>query len=222
MTKSMPKPKTPARASRGGRPSAEEAARIEDRILDAARSLFFKEGYGAFSIETLAREARISKRTFYTRFKGKPDLFRKVVHKLIADLHTPQAANVMTTGSFEIIMHNLADMMLRAGLSKNILSLNRLLLAEAERFPELARAMDEEGTRARAIAGIGALLEKEAKAKGIKLEDPAFAAEQFIVMIISAPQRRALGLGKPFTERELKDWAPRAVKLFLSGFYAKK
>jgi TetR/AcrR family transcriptional regulator, mexJK operon transcriptional repressor len=213
--------KTPARKGRGGRPSATDAAQIENRILDAARDLFFEEGYGAFSIETLARVARISKRTFYTRFKDKRDLFRAVVHRLIENLRSPNSANALEGKNFEAVLQGAAEMMLRAALSKHIIALQRLLLAEATRFPELARAMDQEGARAEAISRIGALLQREAKAKGYKLDDPAFAAEQFIVLVISAPQRRAMGLGKPFSERELKEWPAKAVALFLKGLWGK-
>ncbi len=61
------KPAAPVRR-RGGRPSRDEAARLSDRILDAATDLFFQRGYGATSIEAVARSARISKRTFYHRY----------------------------------------------------------------------------------------------------------------------------------------------------------
>ncbi|HVY13502.1 MAG TPA: TetR/AcrR family transcriptional regulator [Alphaproteobacteria bacterium] len=215
----LPSPKAPARKGRGGRPSAGDAAKIESRILDAARDLFFEQGYGAFSIETLAQRAHISKRTFYARFKDKADVFRAVVHRLIEALRPPKGAAPPEEKNLEAALQNVATLMLRASLSRHIISLQRLLLGEATRFPELARAMDDEGARAEAISHISALLQREARQKGYRLEDPAFAAEQFIVLTISAPQRRAMGLGKPFTERELKDWPEKAVRLFLNGLW---
>jgi hypothetical protein len=36
-------------------------------------------------------------------------------------------------------------------------------------------------------------------------------------MVITLPQRRALGLGKPLTEGELDQWADDCVNLFLNG-----
>src|ERR1700739_3142243 len=59
---------------RGGRPSREEAGQLQIRILDAATELLLSEGYGATSIEAVARRARVSKRTFYHRFMDKPAL----------------------------------------------------------------------------------------------------------------------------------------------------
>jgi AcrR family transcriptional regulator len=67
----------------GGRPSRLESAQLSDRILDVATALFLGEGYGATSIEAIARRARISKRTFYHRFRGKEVLFETVLRRLI-------------------------------------------------------------------------------------------------------------------------------------------
>src|SRR5258708_14891475 len=58
----------------GGRPSRLESARLSDRILDVATTLFLGDGFGATSIEAVARRAGISKRTFYHRFPGKEGL----------------------------------------------------------------------------------------------------------------------------------------------------
>jgi hypothetical protein len=38
--------------------------------------------------------------------------------------------------------------------------------------------------------------------------------------VVTSPRRRALGLGTPLTQIELKDWAERSVTLFLDGMRA--
>src|ERR1700730_6613581 len=76
------------RRGHGGRPSRLEAAQLSDRILDVATMLFLGHGFGATSIEAVAKRAGISKRTFYHRFSGKEMLFEAVVRRLI-DLWTP-------------------------------------------------------------------------------------------------------------------------------------
>src|ERR1700694_2745365 len=67
----------------GGRPSRLESAQLSDRILDVATALFLSDGFGATSIEAVAKRAGISKRTFYHRFRGKEVLFEAVVRRLI-------------------------------------------------------------------------------------------------------------------------------------------
>ena len=62
------------RATRGGRPSREDALKLGARILGAATELFLTQGYGETSIEAVAARAGISKRTFYHRYADKPAL----------------------------------------------------------------------------------------------------------------------------------------------------
>ena len=51
----------------------------------------------------------------------------------------------------------------------------------------------------------------------IAISDARFAAEQFLQMVVSVPQRRALGLGVPLTPAELEEWTTHAVDFFLHG-----
>jgi len=197
---------------RGGRPSQAQAGQIRDRILDIATGLFLTDGYGATSIEAIAKRAAISKRTFYHRFEDKADLFGAVVHRLIARLRPPQVAPLFTGGSLEEILERLAKVILRAALSREALALHRLMISEARRFPELAIIMDTEGSRREAVMHIARLLEAQAHPDNVP-----HAAEQFLQMVISVPQHRALGLGTPMTSTELDAWATHAVHLFLNG-----
>jgi TetR/AcrR family transcriptional repressor of mexJK operon len=209
----------PAAARRGGRPSLLEAEQLRDKILDVATELFFAEGYGATSIEAIAKAAGISKRTFYHRFKDKAELFGAVVHRLIERMRPANDAPYFTYagGGIEALLRNLAALILQAALSPHALALNRMLLAEAARFPELAAVLSREGARRESIQRIGGLLEQAARSGALTIEAPLFAAEQFIQMVVSAPQRRALGLGDPMSKEELGDWAENTVRLFLDG-----
>jgi TetR/AcrR family transcriptional regulator, mexJK operon transcriptional repressor len=135
---------------RGGRPSREEAALLGERILDVATELFFTEGYGAASIEAVAQRAGISKRTFYHRFPDKAALFAAVVHRIIQALRPPPGAPLYEGDSLDEILRHLARLILRAGLAPPALALSRLMVAEAQRFPELA-AIAREGSRAEVV-----------------------------------------------------------------------
>ena len=205
------------RGRRGGRPSRAEAERLGDRILDVATDAFLREGYGGASIEAIARRARISKRTFYSRFKNKAALFGAVVHRVVERLRPPDTAGMFEGGSLEEILRRLARYILAAALSPQALALHRVILAEAVRFPELAAVVAEQGGSREAVQRIAALLERERAAGHLGIADTVFAATQFLQMVVGAPQRRALGLGAPMTEAELDAWAVGAVSLFLRG-----
>lgn len=209
----------PVARRQGGRPPRLLAEQIREQILEVATPLFLTEGYGATSIEAVAKRAGMSKRTLYSRFRDKPELFGAVVHRLVEQLRPPNAnpEQFFEGASLEAILQRLARLILRAALSRSALALHRVIVAEATRFPELAAAVNQEGTRREAIKRIAALLEGERAAGRLSLSNAEFAAEQFLHMLVAGPQRRALGLGKPMTEDELDAWARDAVDLFLNG-----
>lgn len=201
----------------GGRPSRAAAERLGETILEAASALFLSEGYGVTSIEAVARRAGISKRTFYSRFRDKAELFGAVVHRVVERLRPAGDASLFEGGTLEEILTRLARVILRAALSPQALALHRLIQAEATRFPELAAVVTERGGSREAVARIAALLEREARAGHLALDNASFAAAQFLQMVVALPQRRALGLGTPMTPPELDAWARDTVGLFLNG-----
>ncbi len=203
--------------SLGGRPSREQSEKLGERILDVATALFLEDGYGATSIEEVARRARISKRTFYSRFGDKPALFSAVLHRIVESLRPPAGIPFVDGADLQAILQRLAELILRAALSPHGIALHRLIVAESARFPKLAAAVNENTATEDAIAMIAGLLEREARTGRITLDAPAFAARQFLHMVIVIPQRLAMGLGTPMSEGELRDWPRDVVNLFLEG-----
>lgn len=56
-----------------------------ERILDAARSLFLRNGLRGTSMEAIAREAGIAKPTLYAQFADKDAVFTAILEELVAD-----------------------------------------------------------------------------------------------------------------------------------------
>lgn len=75
--------KTMPTSQRGriGRPSAEEAASLEDRILAATWDLLLAKGARELSIERIARAAAVGKKTIYTRFHDRSDLLMRLLRR---------------------------------------------------------------------------------------------------------------------------------------------
>ncbi|HWZ63543.1 MAG TPA: TetR/AcrR family transcriptional regulator [Steroidobacteraceae bacterium] len=208
---------SPTRKARGGRPSRAAALQLRDRILQVATELFLTEGYGSTSIEALAGRARISKRTFYHRFDDKAALFAAVVHRIIEQIRPPPGVPLLEGATLQEILRRLAGLILRAALAPQAIALHRLITAESARFPNLVRAVYDEGWAQEATALIGDLLSRELRDPRLTLELRSFAAAQFLHMVVALPQRRIMGLGAPMTPRELDAWADAAVNLFLNG-----
>jgi TetR/AcrR family transcriptional regulator, mexJK operon transcriptional repressor len=205
------------RARRGGRPSRTDALRLRERILEVATELFLAEGYGSTTIEGVAGRARISKRTFYHRFSDKAALFAAVVHHIIEQLRPPPGVPLLEGASLHEVLRRLAGLILRAALAPRAIALHRLVTAESARFPELVSAVNAESATQEAKALIGGLLARELRDPRFTVEARAFSAEQFLIMVVALPQRRAMGLGAPMTQSELDKWADNVVTLFLNG-----
>ena len=209
---------TIAKRSSGGRPTLEAARALRERILDIATDMLLSQGYGATSIESVAKRAGISKRTFYHRFADKPALMAAVVVRVI-DSQRPQSYQPIEQGDdLEQRLVNLAELILHAALSPRIVKLRRLMVAEAERFPELAAAMVKAGGRQEAESLIVELLNKLSPLRRRTDADMRFAAQQFLQMVVTLPQSRALGLGPPMSEAETTVWIRQTVRFFLRGF----
>jgi TetR/AcrR family transcriptional regulator, mexJK operon transcriptional repressor len=212
----MPR-KATAVARRAGRPSRAEALLLRERILEAATALFLAEGYGSTSIEAVSARAGISKRTFYDRFDDKAVLFAAVVHRIIDHLRPPAGVPIIAGTTLPDILVRLAGLILVAALSPPAIALHRLVNAEAVRFPELVKAVIGEGSTREAITLISELLARELPDANLGSVERRFAAEQFMVMVISIPQRRAMGFGMRMTQAELDAWAKQTVRLLLNG-----
>lgn len=213
----MDRRKTTKAAGRGGRPSRADALRLRERILEVATELFLAQGYESTSIEAVAVRAGISKRTLYHRFDDKAALFGAVVHAIIERIRPPAGVPLIEGATLRDVLRRLAGMILHAALAPQAIALHRLIMAESARFPELARAVTgDDGTR-EATALIGGLIDRELRGAKLGAEQRAIAAEQFIFMVVTVPQRRAMGYGTPMTTAELGVWAEQAVALFLHG-----
>lgn len=210
--------RSPTRKARhGGRPSRAAALQLRDRILEVATALFLTEGYGSTSIEAVAGRAGISKRTLYHRFDDKAALFAAVVHRIIEQIRPPPEMPLLEGATLQEILCRLAGLILRAALSPQAIALHRLVTAESARFPNLVRAVYDQGWAEEASTLIGNLLARELRDPRLTLELRGFAAAQFLHMVVALPQRRMMGLGTPMTPGELEAWADDVVKLFLNG-----
>lgn len=200
-----------------GRPGKAEAGRRQALILEVATESFLSCGYAETSIEAIASKARVAKRTLYARWRNKAALFRGVIERLIAGWR--QETEFDTEADLEAALLALARHILNVALAPHALALHRLMIAESGRFPELVSILEAAGgglARERVVR----LLQRAAGPASIDAEEANFAAEQFIRLVLSGPQHRALGLGTPLDRTALKAWAAQSVRLFLNGWRA--
>jgi len=135
-------------AVRTGRPPKELAAEVDERILDAARELFLARGLGV-SVAEIASLAHASKATIYARFPTKEALFAAIAIRNSEKVQQGYENASSPGDTIEERLTALASEILKHVLAADGIDFIRLAVAEARRFPDLAkvgRMMRERGT----------------------------------------------------------------------------
>jgi AcrR family transcriptional regulator len=176
MKKGVKAPGKPRRTA--GRPRQEDAASIDRHILAVAFREFKKHGYGATSLSQIVSAARISKTTLYSRFPSKDVLFRAIMREQIDALTDHTLWEAKPDLGIEEGLRVFADRMLEIALMPNMQAVNRLILGESHRFPELGEAAVEKHQFG--IYGVTQLLRELARLRGVPCKDPERAAEVFM------------------------------------------
>lgn len=213
----MTKKARKAAPSGPGRLSAEAAAAVPDRLMDAAFGLFSRKGYADTSMEEIAKAANASTKTIYSRYANKAELLKAVVERLITRNIAEHAAETSTDPGKVEPRHFLVTLGRRIlmELSGHSAGLMQLALSEARRAPELARMYQE--MLAMGCGNLRLPLEIWA-AQGLlpALTDPARAASLCLSLLTDGARIR-VALGLPMSQSEIDAYVPDAVDLFLRG-----
>ena len=127
-----------------GRPPSAEAA---ERIVEAATALFLGKGYGATTMQDVARRFSGSKQTIYARFPDKKALLEAVVTAFTErKLQTPRQL-AAADGPADQILRQLARAMLNAIMDRDSVMMLRLVISECQAAPDLAEMMERRWRR---------------------------------------------------------------------------
>ena len=121
------------RSERSEAPTAGKA----ESILAAAKRTFLQRGFGAVSMDAIAREAGVSKATVYAHFAGKEELFGAVIGRECERFLASFSAGELDPGDVRASLTVLGRRFLELVLSPDGLALHRIILAEVTRFPML-------------------------------------------------------------------------------------
>ena len=195
-------------------------------IMDAATALFLRDGYRSTSMDQVAADAAVSKPTVYNHFEDKEQLFREIVlgvtansEKIITELTSILYANEITTvADLRAVLTDLARRYIDGVLRPNVLALRRLIISEAERFPDLASTYFEQAP-SRAIDVIADAFASFENRGLLDLGDARLAAAQFAYLVLGIPQDRAQFCpnDRP-SPAERDQFATQAVRVFLSAY----
>lgn len=198
------------------------SARKRQAIMTAATELFLRNGYQGTSMDEVAARAAVSKQTVYKNFADKEQLFSEIVRG-VAD-NSDQIVERLTEaldgldGDIERVLTEVGRRYLAAVLQPHVLRLRRLVIAVADRFPELARDYYERAP-ARGIAVLASALRSYADRGLLRLADPHLAASQFAYLVLAIPQDKALfHAERQSPAAEVDRIVTEAVRVFLAAY----
>jgi AcrR family transcriptional regulator len=194
-------------------------------ILDAATTVFLRQGYLGTSMDEIAALAAVSKQTVYKHFTDKERLFSEIVVATVEEASDRVHAEVLDlpdSGDVEADLRDLARRQLRMVMRPQLLQLRRLVIGEAGRFPELGRTFFDRGP-GRTVEALATAFERLAERGALTADDPLLAAQHFNWLVMSIPLNEAMLLGddEPASKRQLDRYADEGVRVFLAAYRAR-
>ena len=204
-------------------PQAETRSERKHRaIVEAATTAFLSRGYLGTSMDEIAAMAAVSKRTVYQHFVVKERLFTEIVLATtdeIDEVTRLVAESLTDTRDIGQDLTELASRLLGALMQPRLLQLRRLIIANADLFPDLGRAWYERGFQ-RVLRTLATHFQRLAEQGLLKVDEPLVAAQHFMALLLWIPMNQAMFTGdyEPKGEVDIARLAESAVRAFLAGY----
>jgi TetR/AcrR family transcriptional regulator, mexJK operon transcriptional repressor len=192
--------------------------RKAESILAAAKRSFLAAGFGAVSMDTIAREAGVSKATVYAHFAGKEELFGAVIDRECERYFARFSAGELDPRDVRASLTVLGRRFLELLLSPDGIALHRIILGEVTRFPGLGQVFWHAGPERQRVQ-IEAFLKSAVASGTLDLADTRLAAEQFVSLVRGDVQlRHLLRLETDADRQGMSAAVEGAVATFLHAF----
>ncbi|GAA0594432.1 TetR/AcrR family transcriptional regulator [Streptomyces crystallinus] len=179
------------------------------------------KGYAGTSMDDIAKLAAVSKQTVYKHFADKEKLFAEIVLAttdridamidLVADIPAEAA-------SLDENLARLARRFVATLTQPQVLQLRRLVIANAEAFPDLGTAWYEQGFE-RVLDTLAGTFRRLTEEGLLHIDDPLLAANHFAGLLLWIPVNKAMFTGSPqHTEADLDHYAAAGVRAFLAAY----
>ena len=205
-----------------GRPPVRSEAETRRLLIEAAAQEFQSKGFASAAMGSISQRAGVSTRTIYQLVSTKAELFELV----IVD-RSGRFMPGIDEGALDILepVEALRRILVSYGtltLSAETIAMTRLVIAEGERFPEIAAVFHAQGVERvnRVIEG-WLVRQSERGIIALRDTDPHAAAGMLRGMMIMEPQR-AVFLGKAMapSPAEIAERAKACALMFLRGCQA--
>jgi AcrR family transcriptional regulator len=208
--------KTPVKKARkAAAPSSRRGQQRKGSILKAAIDLFLKNGYSRTSVNMIIARSGGSKATFYSYFPSKDVLLRAVVDEIVSNREEPDLGH---SEDIRTALVTFAKQRLRIVFSRQHQALLGLIIAERERFPDIARMYYELGPKRSHDQVVEYMRGLEQRGR-LDIENAEESAEFFIGMLLHQWYISQLYLRSPTpTPAAMQQRAEHVVGRFLEAF----
>ncbi len=187
-------------------------------ILDKADEVFLEEGFQAASMSAIAARVGGSKGTLYNYFASKEDLFLACVTRQCEDLRTQMSSLAAEKGSVRETLTRVGQRYVEVVSSDNVVRRFRMIVAEAERAPELARAFFETGP-AQGRTLLAEYIERATQAGELAADDPVRAADHFLGLCYNRLSKaRLCGVEPAPSQKMIEQEVAAAVRVFMAAY----
>jgi TetR/AcrR family transcriptional regulator, mexJK operon transcriptional repressor len=160
-------------------------------IVAAARKMFLTRGFDGASMDQIALEAGVSKRTVYNRFRSKEELFGAAISETCKTLLPVNVDEIETSLPPEELVRALSRQFLKGVLDPEALSLRRIAAFEAGRNPAIGKMYLERGAKWM-VSQCAPILQRVAKRGFVKIDDPVDAIWRLGALITEPLYTRVL------------------------------
>ena len=200
-----------------GRPQARCDEDTRAVIFDAARHEFAASGYAATSMESVARRAGVSTKTLYRLIPNKAALFEAMITDRIDTFASVVRLRACDGRDIETALREALVVCGELVLDGDVISLQRVVLGDSEKFPEIAETFYHKAIR-RTERTLANWLQAQNERGLIRIDDAEAAAGMLLGMLVFQPQRAVMFGHAPIPAREELERRARAVaELFLRG-----
>ncbi|WP_413988404.1 TetR/AcrR family transcriptional regulator [Labrys okinawensis] len=204
-----------------GRPQIRSDEETRHLVIEAAAKEFQVNGYAGTSMSAVAQRAGVSTKTMYRLIPTKAEMFSKVVADRIHLFMLVIDDEALDLDGLVPALERILIAYGKLTLSEETIALNRLVIGESDRFPEIGNVFYETAVM-RTNAAIETWLRRQAERGLIELPDPQAATGMLRGMMIMEIQRAVmLGRRNAPDEKEIAYRARLCAKLFLRGCCSK-
>jgi len=204
------------------RPPSKRLTARRDAFLAAAREVFHEKGYGEATLDDVIARSGGSRQTLYALFGGKQGLFEAIISDACESIFRGLTPQQLATRAPDAVLREVGVRYLAIVTGPQCISLNRLIIAEAPRIPELARQYWKFGP-GRSRAFLAEFFDRQIERGVLRMPDSMAGAEHFLEMLSGTVRLQCMiGLRQPPTPVEIEQIVESAVAQFLHGCLAMK